>query len=288
MNKVSVVIPVFNEERNIRDTLRSICKNTSRPYEIIVVDGGSTDATIEIIQNEFKDVIILNNAKRTAAAGRNLGIKNAKGNIIAFTDGDCIVDENWIENINFFFKKYDIDGMRGKVCNAPPRNKIDRYWGELAWEKLMCFGDEVFDISVKDIRTVLVTANCAYTKKFLYKIKGFNNWFGNNAEDVDLCWRAIESGAKLKYNPEACIFSHNVTSVSGVIKKSFRNGISSSKLQKVYGGKFNYDPNIYKMLGQNFLDLFSLKQNSMLNIIELISHLNGKYYGSIKFKVINI
>lgn len=288
MNRISVVIPVFNEEKNIRDTLNSIYNNSMLPFEIIVADGGSSDLTVDIIRNEYQNVIILNNKKKTAAAGRNLGIKKAKGNIVAFTDGDCLVDKNWIESINSFFEEYDVDGMRGKVCNAVPRNKIDKYWGELAWEKLMFFGDEIVDISEKDIRVVLVTANCAYTKEFLYRIKGFSNWFGNNAEDVDLCWRAIESGAKLKYNPSARIYSHNVTTVRGVIKKSFRNGVSSSKLQKKYGSKINYDPNIYKMLGNNILGLITMKKDSMLNIIELISHLNGKYYGSIKYKVINI
>lgn len=288
MNRISVVIPVFNEENNIRDTLDSIYNNTMKPFEVIVADGGSSDSTIDIIRSEFKNVILINNEKRTAAAGRNAGIKKASGNIIAFTDGDCVVDSNWIESINFFFEAYDIDGMRGRVCNASPRNNIDKYWGELAWEKLMFFGDEIIDIKDKNIRVVLVTANCAYTKKILYKIKGFNNWFGNNAEDVDLCWRAIEYGAKLKYNPEARIYSHNITTIGGVIKKSFRNGVSSSKLQKKYGARFNYDPNIYKMLCRSIIELFTLKKDSGLNVIELVSHLSGKYYGSIRYRVVNI
>ena len=288
MNKISVVIPVYNEENNIRDTLNSIYGNTMQPFEIIVADGGSTDSTADIIRNEYKDVILINNEKKTAASGRNAGIDKASGDIIAFTDGDCIVDTNWIESINTFFDTYEIDGMRGKVCNAPPRNRIDQYWGELAWEKLMVFGDEVVDVSDKDIRVVLVTANCAYTKRILDKIDGFSSWFGNNAEDVDLCWRAIENGAKLKYNPEARIYSHNVTTVRGVMKKSFRNGVSSSKLQKVYGSKFNYDPYIYKMLGSNIVGVFTRKKDSGLNVIELVSHLNGKYYGRIRYRVINI
>lgn len=288
MNRISVVIPVFNEENNIRDTLDSIYNNTMKPFEVIVADGGSSDSTVDIIRSEFKNVILINNEKRTAAAGRNAGIKKASGNIIAFTDGDCVVDSNWIESINFFFEAYDIDGMRGRVCNASPRNNIDKYWGELAWEKLMFFGDEIIDIKDKNIRVVLVTANCAYTKKILYKIKGFNNWFGNNAEDVDLCWRAIEYGAKLKYNPEARIYSHNITTIGGVIKKSFRNGVSSSKLQKKYGTRFNYDPNIYKMLCRSIIELFTLKKDSGLNVIELVSHLSGKYYGSIRYRVVNI
>lgn len=77
-----------------------------------------------------------------------------------------------------------------------------------------------------------MTANCAYKRSLLVKVKGFNNWFANNAEDVDLCWRAIKSGARLMYIPDVQIYAHNVTTINGVAKKSFRNGYSSSKLQR--------------------------------------------------------
>ena len=56
MNRISVVIPVFNEEKNIRDTLNSIYNNTMKPFEIIVADGRSSDSTVDIIRSEFKDV----------------------------------------------------------------------------------------------------------------------------------------------------------------------------------------------------------------------------------------
>ena len=113
MNRISVVIPVFNEEKNIRDTLNSIYNNTMKPFEIIVADGRSSDSTVDIIRSEFKDVILINNEKKTAAAGRNAGIKKAVGNIIAFTDGDCIVDPKWIESIDSFLKS-----MILMVCEA--------------------------------------------------------------------------------------------------------------------------------------------------------------------------
>ena len=152
----------------------------------------------------------------------------------------------------------------------------------------MNFPNEGYDVIEQTLNDAFVTANCAYRRKLLYEIKGFNNFFANNAEDVDLCWRALRHGAKLRYEPSIIIYAHNVTTVQGIAKKSFRNGVSSSKLQKVYGGKFNYDPNIYKMLGKNIVGLIKNEKDANLNCVELISHLAGKYYGSIKNGIINI
>ena len=103
-----------------------------------------------------------------------------------------------------------------------------------------------------------------------------------------MCWRAIDRGAKLVYVPDVIIYAHNVTTLKGIAKKSFRNGVSSSKLQKVYGGKVNCDPAIYKMLLKNFAGIIKKEKNADLNCIELLCHLLGKYYGSIKVGVINI
>ena len=152
----------------------------------------------------------------------------------------------------------------------------------------MNFGDEPYVVDKCTINDSLVTANCAYTRKLLYQLKGFNNWFANNAEDTDLSWRAVKSGAKLMYIPDVCVYAHNVTTVSGVAKKSFRNGFSSSKLQKVYGRRINYDPNIYRVLGSNLIGFFKRQKDADLNVLELVCHLAGKYYGSIKVHVINV
>lgn len=286
--KISVVIPVYNEEKRIAKTLSAIYENTELPYEVIVADGGSTDKTVKIIKKDFPEVIVVDNPKKSAAGGRNAGIKIAKGDVIAFTDGDCIVDKKWIESIRTAFETGMVDGIGGKVLNAEPENYYEEYWGNLAWNLIMSFPDEPYDVTEKKLNDAFVTANCAYSRKLLYKIKGFNNFFANNAEDVDLCWRALEAGAKLRYIPEVIIYAHNVTTLGGIAKKSFRNGVSSSKLQKVYGGKFNYDPGIYKMLLKNIKGIFKHEKDAGLNFIELFCHLMGKYYGSIKLGVINI
>lgn len=285
---ISVVIPIYNEEKNISETLGSIYNNNILPYEVIVADGGSTDQTVDIIKEQFPQVKIVNNPRKNAASGRNVGIKHAKGDVIAFTDGDCIVSTNWIEEIQNAFARYDIDGLGGKVKIAKPINHIEEYWGNLAWNLIMNFGDKQYQVNQCTLNDAFVTANCAYSRNLLKRINGFNNWFANNAEDVDLCWRAIKAGAKLIYEPSVVIYAHNVTTVKGVAKKSFRNGYSSSKLQKKYGSRFNYDPNIYKMLGKNIVGIMKKEKDAGLNVIELACHLAGKYYGSFKVRIINI
>lgn len=285
---ISVVMPVYNEERNIVNTLEALFANTVLPDEVIVADGGSTDNTVALIKNRFPKVTVVNNPKKNAASGRNIGIRHAKGDIIAFTDGDCIVRNDWIEKITEAFNKYDIDGLGGKVEIATPVNHIEEYWGNLAWKLIMSFGDEAYVVNQCKLNDAFVTANCAYKRKLLIHLKGFSSWFANNAEDVDLCWRAIKSGAKLMYLPNVCIYAHNVTTLKGVVKKSFRNGYSSSKLQKRYGRNVNFDPNIYKMLGRNIIGFAKREEDAGLNLIELTCHLAGKYYGSIKVHVINL
>lgn len=285
---ISVVMPVFNEEKRIFQTLKSIYEGSLTPLEIIVVDGGSSDHTVRIVKKNYPDVILLNNPRRTAASGRNIGIKKARGEIIAFTDGDCIVDYDWIKNIKQYFEDNDIDGIGGKILNAKPENHYEEYWGNLAWKLIMSFSDSPYAVKEKNLNDAFVTANCAYRRELLFRIKGFRNFFANNAEDVDLCWRALDKGAKLMYVPDIIIYAHNVTTLKGIAQKSFRNGVSSSKLQKVYGEKINFDPNIYRMLAKNLLNLIRNKDDAGLNCIELLCHILGKYYGSWKVGVINL
>lgn len=285
---ISVIMPVYNEAAHIVEALEALYGGTVMPDEVIVADGGSTDGTVQFIKERYPQVIVVNNPRRHAAGGRNEGIKRAKGDILAFTDGDCIVDEHWVENIIRNFQENDIDGLGGKVLVATPVNHIEEYWGNLAWNLIMNYGDEPCIVDRRTLNDAFVTANCAYKRRLVRRLRGFNNWFANNAEDIDLCWRALEAGARLMYAPDVQIYAHNVSTIQGVARKSFRNGYSSSKLQKIYGGKVNYDPNIYRMLGSNLVGLAQHRKDSGLNVLELTCHLAGKYYGSVKAHVINV
>lgn len=285
---ISVVIPTYNEAEGIVQCIESIMRNSIKPIEIIIADGGSTDKTVELA--EQAGAIVYNNPNRTAASGRNVGILHAKGDIIAFTDGDNYVDEDWLKSIlEEFQNDVELLGVGGKVVPAPPRTKVEKFWGNLWLNCIMSFGDEPYLVEKKTLKDAFITANCAYKRDLLDKLNGFDEWFGNNAEDVDLCWRALNFGAKLKYVPTAIVIARSPQKMKDMKKKSFRDGVSSTKLQKRYGpSKGSFDPQIHKMFWKNLGRMFLFKKGSYMLTSELFYHIMGKWYASIKYHYRNL
>ena len=95
--KVSVIIPTFNEEKVIRDCLESLLNQTLKDLEIIVVDDASTDNTLEVVKKY--PVKFLKQKHQGSGEARNLGAKNAKGEILVFADADMTFDKKFIEEL---------------------------------------------------------------------------------------------------------------------------------------------------------------------------------------------
>ncbi len=102
MKKVSVIIPVYNEETGIADCLQSLKDQTCKDKEIIVVDDGSTDKTLSIIENlklKIENLRLLRQKHLGPGPARNLGAKHAKGEILVFVDADMTFDKNFIKDL---------------------------------------------------------------------------------------------------------------------------------------------------------------------------------------------
>lgn len=99
--KVSVVIPIYNEEKSIGECLASLGKQTYKDLEVIVVDDGSTDETIKSIRGakSIKGIKILKQEHRGPGAARNLGAKHAKGEILVFVDADMTFEPDFIKKL---------------------------------------------------------------------------------------------------------------------------------------------------------------------------------------------
>jgi len=110
---VSVIIPAYNEESTIESCLKSLLNQTIEKdtYELIVVDDGSTDSTPEIIKRY--PVKLFRQENSGPATARNLGAKNSSGEIILFTDADCIADPNWIEEMISPFIDEEVIAVKG-------------------------------------------------------------------------------------------------------------------------------------------------------------------------------
>lgn len=96
--KVSVVIPVYNEEKYIKNCLNSLVKQVEKPDEIIVVDNNSTDKTIEIAK-KYKNIKIIKETIQGMTPARNSGFNQAKYEIIIKCDADSVLPVDWIKNI---------------------------------------------------------------------------------------------------------------------------------------------------------------------------------------------
>jgi len=110
--KVSIIIPAYNEEKDIKDVLDSIMRQTypKEKIETIVIDDKSTDKTAEIAKKY--PVKLIKGQHKGVGAARNLGIKNATGDIILFVDADQVLDKNYVKEIVSCFKE-DVAGVSG-------------------------------------------------------------------------------------------------------------------------------------------------------------------------------
>lgn len=228
---VSVIIPVHNGENLIAGCIESLCDQDypKDRYEIIVVNNASTDNTEEVVRkfNDVPGLFYLYEPIRGSYKARNAGIKQAKGNIIAFTDADCITDRQWLKRGVEGFEGANIGCVAGEIEGYKPNNYIEQYLidkKELSQGKTL---DEAFMSYAK-------TANVFYGKTVFGKIGPFEEkWISGG--DADLSWRMqIETDYKIKYIPEALVYHKHRTTIGSMFKQCTKWGIGSVLLYKKY------------------------------------------------------
>jgi glycosyltransferase involved in cell wall biosynthesis len=225
--KVSVVLTVMNEERNIADLLDSLTVQ-DKPIEVIVVDAKSKDRTCEIVREYAKqyDFIKLHVKPGTRGESRNFGIAQATGDMVAFIDGDCIVNPFWSKEMRSTLSGGE-DIVAGNAINIGLRS-----WEELERVELYHKG---FDISFP-------SCNIVFRKEVLDEVGGFDSWF-ITAEDIDLNLRSVEAGYTLGYNPKAIVYHRTRGTIYGFFRQAFWNGVGRKQLTLKHGRLWSkYDP----------------------------------------------
>ena len=286
---LSIIVPTYNSEKTIRRLLNPLFSTkTDVKYEVIIIDGCSTDKTVEICK-EYP-VTIYNNPKIHAAAARNIGIAHANGDICAFIDSDCVPGNRWMEIIEYELSNDDVMAIGGKMIAYPPKNKIESFSGHIFLDTIMKFPNERKVMSGNRIENAFITANCAYKRDFLCMLHGFDEFFSNNGEDLDLFWRAINSKCgKLVYVPELWVEHSFPDTLKKLFLKYRQYGIGSSKLNSRYSHKLiNIDIKFYLFFLMRLVTLPFNPVTNFLHLTYITGHIWGKWIGAFKYHVINL
>ena len=216
-HRVSVVIPVRNEANKIGQCLGAVFSQSLEPCEVIVVDGHSSDKTVE--NAGTFPVKILYEDYHNRAGGCQVGVENAQGEYVAFTDGDCLPDKDWLANL---MREFDgnVVGVGGRFEDV----------GEGLWTRSinLTFRTPFSGARSRwDKRRVMKNlsvcgANGMCRREDILRAGGFNVML-SGAEDLEFGKRLGKLG-KLVYTPDAIVLHNHNRGLKDFAKQAYRYG----------------------------------------------------------------
>ncbi|MFC1985397.1 glycosyltransferase [Chloroflexota bacterium] len=217
--KVSVIIPAKNMADKIEKCLEVIFSQTYQPYEVIIIDGGSTDDTLEKTKNF--PVTVIHQDYGWAGAARQLGLEAAQGEFIAFTDADCIPPCNWVEGLLAEFEE-GIVGVGGGIKNIGEGLWIQSI--NLAFDTFLGSGNSIQARLFKEKRFEkgINTSNSMYRRRDLVEAGGFNIHL-SGADEAELGRRMVKLG-KLLYTPTVLMLHDHKRGLRKFAKQMFYYG----------------------------------------------------------------
>lgn len=230
---VSVVIVNWNGKPYLQGCLPSLLSQTYPYFEVILVDNGSTDGSVEFVSRTFPQIRLIENPENIGfAAGSNIGIEVAKGDYIATLNNDAQADRRWLEELVAPMEADHRVGMcASKILFADRPHTIESMGINLdkagiAWHR---FGGREESEVVDNEEPSEVFGPCAaaalYRRKMLDEIGYFDEEFFAYLEDVDLAWRARLMDWRCLLVPRAKVHhKHSATTKAGFPHKSYLLG----------------------------------------------------------------
>jgi glycosyltransferase involved in cell wall biosynthesis len=228
--KVSVIIASHNAQSTLEDCLQSLMQLKYPNFEVIVVDDGSTDATAAIARRfPFRLISI---PKGGLSVARNVGLRAATGEIVAYTDSDCRVDPHWLSYLVVPFMNSDVVGAGGPNL-VPP----DDPW--MAHCVARSPGGPMHVLLTDTIAEHIPGCNMAFRKWALEEIDGFNPLYVKAGDDVDVCWRLQARGYQLGFSHSALVWHHHRSRVRAYWRQQVGYGEGEAFLKRKHPDKFD-------------------------------------------------
>lgn len=222
--KVSVIIPVYNEEKYIGRCIDSLLAQTFSlsKMEILIIDGGSNDNTTQIIKSYNKDEIkILHNPKKMVTYALNIGIDNSRGDYIIRMDAHAQYATNYIERCVFYLDNIDADNVGG-VAVTRGEGFIGKANAELLSSRFGV-GNSQFRVNSDKDGYVDTVPFGAFRREIFQKIGKFNEDFPRS-EDNDFNSRIRENGGKVYLASDIKFVYYCRDTVRGLLDQGIKNG----------------------------------------------------------------
>ncbi|MFH1613411.1 MAG: glycosyltransferase family 2 protein [bacterium] len=213
----SIIIPNWNGKKYLEECILFLKKQSFQNYEIIVIDNGSKDDSVQFLKEIYSDIIIIENKKNLGfCKAVNQGIKKAKQEFIIVLNNDVIVQKNWLENLSKNIKNDKI-GMWGSKILYYHNPKIINSTGILITPDLTTFNRGIDELDKgqydKEYDILGPSAACAmYRKTMLEEIGLFDENYFCYREDDELALRAQIKGWKAVFVSDAICFHHRSAS----------------------------------------------------------------------------
>ncbi|MCI8443188.1 MAG: glycosyltransferase [Provencibacterium sp.] len=203
---VSIVICTYNRAPFLQRTLHSLRKLHYRNFEVVVVNGPSTDHTGQVLEMYRDTIKIGENSRQNLSVSRNIGIALSSGEIIAFIDDDAIPDKMWLDDIVSMYEDPAVGGAGGMVFGPGDdhfqfENGYVDIWGDA---DVHCL-DADFNDPDGDRYNMMLGTNCTFLRKALLETGGFDEYYDYFQDEADMCLRVVRAGYKIRNHKRAYI-----------------------------------------------------------------------------------
>ena len=222
-NKISIIIPAYNASQTLVRTMDAICNQSYKGLkEIIVVDDGSIDQTQDIVK-KFTGIKYVYQENAGPASARNNGFYNSTGNILFFTDADCIPQSDWIDKALFHFRESNISVLAGSYGIANPNQIL----AKCIYEEILFRHKKFSNTMIK----VFGSYNFAIRRPVFGKLGGFDQTYTSaSGEDNDLSYRIITAGYCIKFVSDMRVDHFHPTKILIYLREQFNHGFWRAKL----------------------------------------------------------